>query len=60
VEFHSPHRPRHLTAGRASLETATGLFHDDPLPDTQAELLRARPGSGVSEGPPLPVARVSA
>ena len=41
VEFYPPHRSRVLTKVRASVETATGLFINDTLPEENARTLAA-------------------
>lgn len=43
VELYPPHRSKHLTKIRASVETATLLFINDTLPEESAARLRAVP-----------------
>lgn len=43
VEFLPPHRSAQLTKIRASVETSTGLFINDTLPETSAAALVSRP-----------------
>jgi UDPglucose--hexose-1-phosphate uridylyltransferase len=58
VEFYPPHRSSDLTKIRASVETATGLFLNDTLPEESARLLAALPGSPTVEQAALRVGRV--
>lgn len=48
-EFYPPHRGPHLTKVRASVETATGLFINDTLPESNARRLAELPASRVEE-----------
>ena len=54
-EFYPPHRSPRLTKVRASVETATGLFINDTLPETTAGRLAALAGPAVEEAPPFAV-----
>jgi len=54
-EFYPPHRSPRLTKVRASVETATGLFINDTLPETTAHRLAALAGPAVEESPPFTV-----
>jgi UDPglucose--hexose-1-phosphate uridylyltransferase len=54
-EFYPPHRSPRLTKVRASVETATGLFINDTLPETSAHRLAALAGPAVEEAPPFSV-----
>ena len=54
-EFYPPHRSPYLTKVRASVETATGLFINDTLPETSAHRLAALAGPAVEEAPPFSV-----
>ncbi len=54
-EFYPPHRSPRLTKVRASVETATGLFINDTLPETTARRLAALAGPAVEEAPPFTV-----
>ena len=56
-EFYPPHRSPRLTKVRASVETATGLFINDTLPEATAHRLAAAPGPAVREAPPFTVVR---
>jgi UDPglucose--hexose-1-phosphate uridylyltransferase len=56
-EFCPPHRSRSLTKIRASVETATGFFLNDTLPEEAARVLAALPGPGVAEHAALRVVR---
>ena len=56
-EFYPPHRSPRLTKVRASVETATGLFINDTLPEATAHRLAALPGPAVREAPPFTVVR---
>ena len=58
VEFYPPHRSRRLTKVRASVETATGLFINDTLPEATARRLAALAGPDVAEAPPFTVVPV--
>ncbi len=60
VEFYPPQRSRDLTRIRASVETATGLFLNDTLPEESARRLAALPGPTIVEDPALRVARTEA
>ncbi len=51
VEFLPPHRNERLTKVRASVETATGLFITDQLPETSAARLRSLEIPDVVEAP---------
>ncbi len=62
VEFYPPHRSERLTKVRASVETATGLFITDTLPEASAARLAAvavAPPPG-GEAPPVEVVRAPA
>lgn len=48
-EFYPPHRSTQLTKVRASVETATGLFINDTLPEVTARQLAALPGPEFEE-----------
>jgi UDPglucose--hexose-1-phosphate uridylyltransferase len=54
-EFYPPHRSPRLTKVRASVETATGLFINDTLPETTAGRLAALAGPTLEEAPPFAV-----
>lgn len=54
-EFYPPHRSPRLTKVRASVETATGLFINDTLPETTARRLAELPGPTTEEAPALDV-----
>ena len=54
-EFYPPHRSPRLTKVRASVETATGLFINDTLPETTAHRLAALVGPAVEEATPFTV-----
>lgn len=56
VEFLPPHRSAQLTKIRASVETSTGLFINDTLPETSARALATRPVTRRSE-PAVPTVR---
>jgi UDPglucose--hexose-1-phosphate uridylyltransferase len=58
-EFYPPHRSPHLTKVRASVETATGLFINDTLPEATARRLAALAGPAVEEAPPFIVVNAS-
>jgi galactose-1-phosphate uridylyltransferase len=53
VEFYPPHRSERLTKVRASVETTTGLFINDTLPEASAERLAgiALPDLPAEEAP---------
>ncbi|HEU4672607.1 MAG TPA: galactose-1-phosphate uridylyltransferase [Candidatus Limnocylindrales bacterium] len=53
VEFLPPHRNERLTKVRASVETATGMFITDQLPETSAARLRRIDVPDVDEAPAL-------
>ncbi len=53
VEFLPPHRNERLTKVRASVETATGIFITDQLPETSAGRLRRIEVPAVDEAPAL-------
>ena len=57
-EFYPPHRSERLIKVRASVETATGLFINDTLPEVTANQLAALPGPPCDELPALVVRRV--
>jgi UDPglucose--hexose-1-phosphate uridylyltransferase len=50
-EFYPPHRTSRLTKVRASVETATGLFLNDTLPEERARELAELPGPAIEESP---------
>ncbi len=54
-EFYPPHRSPRLTKVRASVETATGLFINDTLPETTAHRLATLAGPAEEEAPPFTV-----
>ena len=54
-EFYPPHRSPILTKVRASVETATGLFINDTLPETTALRLAGLAGPHVEEELPFTV-----
>jgi UDPglucose--hexose-1-phosphate uridylyltransferase len=58
-EFYPPHRSARLTKVRASVETATGLFINDTLPETSAHRLAALAGPAVEETTPFTVVHAS-
>lgn len=58
-EFYPPHRSPRLTKVRASVETATGLFINDTLPETTAHRLAELAGPAVEEAPPFTVVHAS-
>jgi UDPglucose--hexose-1-phosphate uridylyltransferase len=55
VEFYPPHRTERLTKVRASVETATGLFINDTLPETSAARLAGIAVAAPSEAEAVPV-----
>jgi UDPglucose--hexose-1-phosphate uridylyltransferase len=60
IEFLPPHRNERLTKVRASVETATGLFITDQLPETSAARLRRIDIPDVAEAPALEAVEVGA
>ncbi|HET7026627.1 MAG TPA: galactose-1-phosphate uridylyltransferase [Candidatus Limnocylindrales bacterium] len=58
IEFLPPHRNERLTKVRASVETATGLFITDQLPETSAARLRRIDIPDVAEAPALEAVEV--
>jgi len=60
VEFLPPHRNAHLTKVRASVETATGLFINDTLPEETARLLASIHVAARTEAPSLKAVPVEA
>jgi UDPglucose--hexose-1-phosphate uridylyltransferase len=54
-EFLPPHRTEGLTKIRASVETATGLFINDTVPESSARRLREATVERRVEAPPVPV-----
>jgi UDPglucose--hexose-1-phosphate uridylyltransferase len=60
IEFLPPNRTERLTKVRASVETATGLFITDQLPETSAARLRALDIPDVVEAPALEAVQVGA
>ena len=54
-EFLPPHRSERLTKVRASVETATGLFLNDTLPEASAARLAGVAASAEAEAPPFQV-----
>jgi hypothetical protein len=56
VEFLPPHRSAQLTKIRASVETSTGLFINDTLPEASARALATRP-TGRRAEPAVPSIR---
>jgi UDPglucose--hexose-1-phosphate uridylyltransferase len=58
-EFYPPHRSARLTKVRASVETATGLFINDTLPEASAHRLAALAGPAVEETTPFTVVHAS-
>jgi UDPglucose--hexose-1-phosphate uridylyltransferase len=60
IEFLPPHRNERLTKVRASVETATGLFITDQLPETSAQRLRGVAIPDVAEAPALEAIDVGA
>ena len=56
VEFLPPHRSAQLTKIRASVETSTGLFINDTLPEASARALAAQTVSRRTE-PAVPLIR---
>ena len=59
-EFYPPHRGPQLTKVRASVETATGLFINDTLPEANARRLAELPESRLEERPAFTVIRADA
>ena len=57
VELYPPHRTRELLKVRASVETATGLFINDTLPEASAGLLASIPIAPREEHPGFVVER---
>ncbi|MGZ6314183.1 MAG: galactose-1-phosphate uridylyltransferase [Candidatus Limnocylindrales bacterium] len=57
IELYPPHRTRDLLKIRASVETATGLFINDTLPEASAKLLAAIPTAPRKEHPGFVVER---
>lgn len=57
VEFYPPHRSERLTKVRASVETATGLFINDTLPEVNARRLAALGGARPEEVEAVEVVR---
>lgn len=57
VELYPPHRTRELLKVRASVETATGLFINDTLPEASAHRLAAIPIAPREEHPGFIVER---
>ena len=57
VELYPPHRTRELLKVRASVETATGLFINDTLPEISAERLAGSPTTPREEHPGFIVER---
>lgn len=55
VELWPVHRSARLTKVRASVETATGLFINDTLPEHGAAALRSVPAPARDEAPPVRV-----
>ena len=51
-EFYPPHRTEQLIKVRASVETATGLFLNDTVPEDTAHRLAEIPGPDVTEETP--------
>lgn len=58
VEFYPPHRNERLTKVRASVETATGAFILDALPEAVAPRLAALGGPRPTEADPVEIVRV--
>ena len=58
VELYPPHRTRDLLKVRASVETATGLFINDTLPEASARLLAAIPTAPREEHAGFVVERI--
>lgn len=57
-EFFPPHRTARLPKVRASVETATGLFINDTIPEASGRALAAIPVETREECPPVEIARV--
>ena len=58
IELYPPHRTRELLKIRASVETATGLFINDTLPEISAARLAKVPTAPRQEHPGFVVERV--
>ncbi len=58
VEFYPPHRTADLLKVRASVETATGLFINDTIPEASGAALAAIPVDDRVERPAVEIVRV--
>ena len=57
-EFYPPHRTARLPKVRASVETATGLFINDTIPEASGRALAAIPVEAREECPPVEIVRI--